>query len=97
LGKPQKPRPFLYREYPSDGGQQFVRVDEWKAIRTKLQGDARAKRKPGPIELYDLDKDPAETTDVAARHADIVARLASLLKEQHVKSRLFPLRALDGP
>ena len=55
------------------------------------------KNQPGPIELYDLDKDPSETTDVAAQHADIVARLAALLREQHVKSSIFPLRALDGP
>jgi arylsulfatase A len=96
LGKSQKPRPFLYREYPSDGGQQFVRVGQWKAIRTGLNGK-KDKLQPGPIELYDLDKDPAETTNAAARHADLVARLASILREQHVQSRIFPLRALDGP
>jgi arylsulfatase A-like enzyme len=33
LGKPQAPRPFLYREMPTRGGEQFVREGKWKAVR----------------------------------------------------------------
>ncbi|MCA9073079.1 MAG: arylsulfatase, partial [Planctomycetaceae bacterium] len=36
LGKTQEPRPFLYREFPSYGGQQSVRVGDWKAIRQRM-------------------------------------------------------------
>ena len=95
FGKAQPPRPFLYREYPDDGGQQCVRVDNWKAVRQRLNPRPAAKLEPGPIELYDLAKDPQESADVAAANPEIVARLAALLKEQHVKSELFPIRALD--
>ena len=48
------------------------------------------------IELYDLAKDPNETTDVAHKHADIVAKLTALMNEQHTPSELFPIRALDA-
>jgi arylsulfatase A-like enzyme len=33
LGKSQQPRSFLYREFPTRGGAQFVRVGNWKLIR----------------------------------------------------------------
>ena len=95
MGKPQARRPFLYREIPETGGQQCVRVGNWKAVRQRLNPGPKAKLDPGPIELYNLDDDPSETTDVAAAHPDVVATLAKLLTEQHVKSEVFPIRALD--
>jgi len=95
-GQNQQPRPFLYRETPGYGGQQCVRAGKWKAIRSNLNRPANAKLKPGPIELYDLENDPAEKTNVAARHSEIVRRLAAIMKEQHVTSNLWPIRELDG-
>ncbi|HEV7226524.1 MAG TPA: arylsulfatase [Pirellulales bacterium] len=97
LGKPQPPRPFLYRESPGYGGQQAVREGDWKAIRTNLQPARKAtQQQPGLVELYDLARDRAETKNVAADHPEIVRRLTALMESQHVKSALFPLRALDG-
>lgn len=95
FGKSQDPRPFLYREYPDDGGQQCLRAGNWKAVRQKLNPRPAARLEPGVIELYNLDNDPQEATDVAAAHPEVVARIATLLTEQHVKSELFPIRALD--
>jgi arylsulfatase A-like enzyme len=97
LGKSQPERPFLYRESPAGGGQQYLRVGKWKAIRTNLNPRPAAKDKePGAIELYDLTSDPTESHNVAAEHPEIVARLAAILKEQHVPAKLWPIRALDG-
>ena len=102
LGKTQPERPFLYRESPAAGGQQCVRVGDWKAFRTNLHPPANAAKKkqtlPGStaIELYNLRTDPAETTNVAAQHPEIVARLAAILKEQHVPTTLWPIRVLDA-
>ena len=97
LGQKQEPRPFLYREYPGYGGWQIIRVGDWKIVRQKLHTGPKAKGGPDPIELYDLAKDPGETTNVAAANPDVVAKLSALMKEQHVKSDLFPIRVLDTP
>jgi arylsulfatase A-like enzyme len=95
LGRAQAPRPFLYRETPGYGGQQCVRDGEWKGVRQRLNPGAKQPLAPGPIELYDLARDPGESRDVAKDHPAVVARLAALLTGQHTKSALFPIRALD--
>jgi arylsulfatase len=92
LGRPdnQQKRQFLYWEYPSDGGQQALRLDNWKAVRRNLnKGAVRT-------ELYDLKDDVGEKHDVADRHAELVERIEKILKEQHVPSPVFPIKALDG-
>jgi arylsulfatase A len=98
LGKSQPERPFLYRESQGYDGQVCVRVGNWKAIQTNLHPRPAAKnKKPGAIELYDLKTDPTESHDVAAEHPDVVAKLAAIMKEQHVPAKLWPISALDGP
>jgi arylsulfatase A-like enzyme len=91
LGRAQEPRPFLYREFPGYGGQQTVRVGDWKGVRQGLG-------KPGParLELYDLKGDVGEGRDVAAEHPDVVAQMEALLAREHQPSSAFPLVALDG-
>ena len=69
LGRGEQPRhDHLYWEYHGlwDGAQ-AVRMGRWKAVRLGGHDDPRA-----PIELYDLETDPGETTDVAAAHPEIV-------------------------
>ena len=100
LGKSQPARPFLYREFPAYGGQQMVRMGDWKGLRMNLLPAANTKKKgktpAGPtFELYNLKTDPAETTNVAAQHPDIVAKIQQIMREQHVNSADFPFAALD--
>jgi arylsulfatase A-like enzyme len=91
FGQAQEPRPFLYREFPGYGGQQSVRVGDWKGVRQGLE-------KPGPLrlQLYDLKGDVGETRDVAAAHSDVVAQMEALLSREHQPSSAFPLPAIDG-
>lgn len=97
LGKKQDARPFLYRESPGYGGQQCVRVGDWKLVRQRLNPGPRQANPPAPTtELYDLAKDPHETTDVAAKHPDVVKKLSALAREQHSPSKLWPIRVLDA-
>jgi arylsulfatase A len=82
----------LYMEFPDYGGQQMARVGRWKGVRQGLLKDPDA-----PVELYDLEADPGETTDVAAAHGDIVAELARIMARERSPSPLFPFPALDRP
>ncbi|APZ95833.1 arylsulfatase [Fuerstiella marisgermanici] len=91
LGTQQPERPFLYREFAGYGGQQTVRVDDWKAVRQNLN-----KSKTIKTELYNIAEDIGEQNDVAADHPDVLQKLERMMAEQHVKSNLFPLRAIDG-
>ena len=96
LGQKQPERKFLYREFPSYGGQQSVRVGDWKAIRQNLKPGPAKKAQPDlAIQLYNLRTDPSETTDVAKQHPEVVAQLADILRAQHTVSTEFPLPALD--
>jgi arylsulfatase A-like enzyme len=74
----QKPNhKFLYWEFHEGGFAQAVRIKNWKAVRHGLNGK---------IELYDLQKDVRETTDVSAKFPKIVAQMAEIMKREHVES-----------
>ena len=62
-------------EFHGYGGQLAVIDFPWKAVRQK----AKAK-KPGPWQLYHLNKDPGENQDLAKTHPDIVLRLEAAFK-----------------
>jgi arylsulfatase A-like enzyme len=95
LGQHQPARPFLYRESPGYGGQQGLRVDNWKLVRRNLRPRPAKGEGAMVTELYDLSRDPAETANLAATRPEVLARLEGILREQHVPSRDFPLPALD--
>ncbi|HYE98501.1 MAG TPA: sulfatase-like hydrolase/transferase, partial [Planctomycetota bacterium] len=91
LGRDVAPPEFLYWEFPSYGGQQAVRMGDWKGVRTGLL------KGPSPLQLYDLRNDLGETTDVAAKHPDVVARIEAIMKREHEPSALWRMKGLDGP
>jgi arylsulfatase A len=101
LGKEAGPREFLYREFPSYGGQQAVWLGQrWKGIRQKLMPAGKAKGRGTPVEirteLYDLEADESESRDVAGQHPEILARIEALMKSERTPSAEFPIPALDG-
>jgi arylsulfatase A-like enzyme len=62
-----------------------IRVGKWKLLDMNLpgaQGVAAGKN----CELYDLEADPSEMSDVAAQHADVVADLWAKLKQIRERS-----------
>jgi len=97
LGQPQPERELLYREFPGYGGQQSIRVGDWKAIRRNLLPNKNAKSKElkSTFELFNLATDPTEQHDVAADHPEIVAKLTNTMKQHHTPSPEFPFEALD--
>ncbi len=72
---------FLYWEFHERGFQQAVRRGKWKAVRLK----------PGaPLELYDLDADIGETTNVAAKNPEVIAQIEAYLKKARTPSERWP-------
>ena len=98
-GGKQPERDYLYREFPSYGGQQILRSGKWKLVRQNLSPKAAAKRKSGNgkrvTELYDLEADIGETTDLADKHPEIVEKLLQTAAQARVPSTVFPFPALD--
>lgn len=87
--------------YTGTGSVGAIRQGEWKlfvvpAARAVPRKDAAAEQKKNPggsgPALYHLIKDPAETTDVAAEHPDVVARLRDELqrRSEEVKKNRRP-------
>lgn len=93
LGKPedQKQHDILYWEFPAYGGQQALRLGDWKGVRTDLM-----RGKDLSIELYHLASDPGELHDRSAEHPELVSRIERLMFEARTPSSLFPFPILDG-
>jgi arylsulfatase A-like enzyme len=84
----QRRHEYLYWELPRYNAQQgefrdelpmqALRMEQWKLVRPAPDG---------PLELYDLERDPKETTDVAGKHPEIVKRLEAKMREARVAPR----------
>ena len=78
---------YLYWEFRAYGGQQAVRLGDWKGVRQRMKRGERG------IELYDLSADVEESNDVAALHPEVVERIRAIMDgEGRVESAEFPLR-----
>ena len=80
----QKAHEYLYWEFHEQGQKQAVRMGDWKGVRLNV-----AKDPDGPIQLYNIAKDSAETKDIAADHPDIVAKISKAMSDSHVPSDKF--------
>ena len=76
--KKQKQHEYLYWEL---GGQQAIRMGDWKASRHKL----------GETKLYNLKDDIGEQKDVSAEYPELTQKMIALFTTARTKSELFPL------
>lgn len=88
----QEKHPYLYWEFPASGGQQAVRMENWKAIRKNIQ-----KGELG-LELYNLEEDIEEQYNVAGDQPEIIRRIELIMEGEHRPALLdrFRMEAIDG-
>jgi arylsulfatase len=72
----QATHPYLFWDFAGYGGQIAVRIGRWKGVRRDLRRNPDA-----PLELYDLQADVGETTDVGPQHPDVVAQMRRIMLE----------------
>lgn len=90
IGDNQTAHEHLYWEFPSYGGQQAVRMGKWKAIRKNIfKGNM-------DLELYNLEEDIQEQTNIAAQHPEIVKQMEAIMVKEHVpaESKRFHIKEL---
>jgi arylsulfatase A len=80
-GETQPAQPFLYWEYGGRGFQQAVRMGGWKAVRFSPRDR---------LELYDLQRDPAEQHDIADGQPEVVSRIERYLLTARTESPIWP-------
>jgi len=86
LGEEQIKHDFLYWEFPSYGGQQAVRMGKWKAIRKEI------KKGNTTIELYNLEEDRSETSDVAHQFPLVVQQVTEIFEREHQQAAIPKFR-----
>ena len=59
-------------------------MGKWKAIVSNLKDE----KKDVTFELFDLENDLQELTNVADQNPDVVSKIKSILKEAHVESEI---------
>ena len=88
LGKEQEKHEHLYWEFYEGGGKRAVRIGKWKAV----QNQVNRKGKDAPIEIYDLESDRAETSDLAAHNSELIARIQKIFEQSHTPSPLWKFK-----
>lgn len=79
----QEQHEFMYWEHPVYSGsmpttqlRQAVRMGKWKGLRERTTDST--------IELYDLDNDLSETSNVASSNPGIVSQIVAIMNQEHV-------------
>ncbi|MFK7849750.1 MAG: arylsulfatase [Akkermansiaceae bacterium] len=88
-GQLKRNSPMIW-EFHGYGGQIAITDWPWKAIRLDV-----AKKKPGKWKLYNLEKDPAEETDLSQKNPGTLASLISHFKSNRRPSQIFKLPLYD--
>ncbi len=84
----QKKHDYMYWEFHEQGGRQAVRRDNWKLVRYNV-----LKADKITTELYDLNTDLGEETNVADQHPEIVKELLDLMKQARTPSEVFTFQS----
>lgn len=87
----QEEHEYLYWEYPEYGGQVAVRMGKWKVLWKDL------KKGNKEVELFNLETDLTETTNIASNHPEIIEKFYDVIKKEHSTPEVkrFQIDALE--
>jgi arylsulfatase A-like enzyme len=87
LGRAQTNRhDFLYWEFHENGFKQAVRMDDWKGVRYGVDG---------PLELYNLKTDLAESKNLAEKNSETVAKIEKYLANARTEDPNWPAKTAE--
>ena len=87
--KPAQPQhDFLYWEFYERGGKRAVRFGDWKAVQLNVNQDRNS-----AVEIFDLQKDPGETEDLASARPELVAQAREWMAQAHSPSEFWAFKA----
>ncbi|MFP4056043.1 MAG: arylsulfatase [Candidatus Brocadiia bacterium] len=87
LGREQPGHEVFYWEFLRRDFAQALRMGRWKGIRYGTRE---------PLELYDLEADPGEASDVAAKHPDVVRQIEARMAACRTESKHWPSKKRRG-
>lgn len=92
LGKDklQKQHDYLYFEFPEKSGQVAIRIGDWKGVKSNMKKDKNA-----PWEIYNLNTDEKESTNVATQYPDLVKQFDAILQKEHQRSHIREWEIVD--
>ena len=80
--KGQRKHDYLYWEFFERGGRVAVLKGDWKGIRLNSQ-----KKPNGQLEIYNLDEDIGEETNLALQQEKLMEELVAIMKREHVEPK----------
>jgi len=80
--KGQRKHDHLYWEFLERGGRVALLKGEWKGIRLNSQ-----KNPNGPLEIYHLEKDIGEETNLALQQKKLTKEFEAIMKREHVEPK----------
>jgi len=83
----QKEHEYLFWDFTGYGGQVAVRMGKWKGVKQNL-----GKKPDAPLELYDLEHDTGEQTDVVQQHPEVAARIEHIMLDARTEPRFERFR-----
>ncbi|MCF7974003.1 MAG: arylsulfatase [Phycisphaerae bacterium] len=89
LGQPhkQKKHDYLFWDFPGYGGQIAVRMGQWKGIKQDLR-----KTPDAPLELYNIEEDISETTNVVKEYPAIAQKIEDIIRRERTTPVLEKFR-----
>jgi arylsulfatase A-like enzyme len=79
----QKQHDYFYWEFHENNGREAIRMGNWKGVRYNVNNN-----KNTAWELYDLARDPHETTNLAMQHPELVNKFNELAAASHTPSSI---------